>query len=46
MHLNEGQSHLQLVSPTEIRKKIVRDIHKRVAGVHLGQDKTLDRLKE
>jgi len=43
---NDGQSHLQLIAPKEIREQIVQDIHEGVAGGHLGQDKTLNHLKE
>ena len=46
MHPNEDQTHLQLVVPTELREKIVKDIHEGVAGGHLGQDKMLHHLKE
>ena len=46
MQPNEGQAHLQLVVPVELREKIVKDIHEGAAGGHLGQDKTLYRLKE
>ena len=46
MHPNEGQSHLQLVAPTEIREEVVQDIHEGVACGHLGQDKALNHLKE
>jgi len=35
MQPNEGQSHLQLVVPTEIREKIVRDINEGVTWVEI-----------
>ena len=40
------QDHLQLVVPTEMREQILRELHEGVASGHLGQDKTLHRLKE
>ena len=46
MQPNEGQTYLQLVVPAEMREMIVKDIHERVAGRHLGQDKTLHSLKK
>ena len=46
MHPNEDQTHLQLVVPTEVREKIVKDIHEGVAAGYLDQDKTLHHLKE
>ena len=42
----EDQGHLQLVVPTEMREQILRELHEGVASGHLGQDKTLHRLKE
>lgn len=32
MQPNEGQAHLQLVVPVELREKIVKDIHEGAAG--------------
>ena len=42
----EDQGHLQLLVPTEMREQILRELHDGVASAHLGQDKTLHRLKE
>ena len=38
--------HSQLVIPTVYRNDILQTLHAEVAGGHLGQDKTLSRLKE
>ena len=38
--------HSQLVVPTVYRNDILQTLHAGVAGGHLGQDKTLSRLKE
>ena len=42
----EDKGWLQLVTPKVLRKDILRELHEGVAGGHLGQDKTLHRLKE
>ena len=39
-------SHLQLVVPRQTREEILQDIHGGVVGGHLGEKKTLSRLKE
>ena len=40
------KSHLQLIVPLCYRNKILQELHAGVVGGHLGQDKTLSRLKE
>ena len=39
-------SHLQLVVPRQAREEILQDIHGGVVAGHLGEKKTLSRLKE
>ena len=39
-------SHLQLVVPRKSREEILQDIHGGAVGGHLGEKKTLSRLKE
>ncbi len=41
-----SSSHPQLVVPSALREEVLRELHEGVAGGHLGQDKTLHRLKE
>ena len=41
-----GSSCLQLVVPTSLRSSILSELHDGVTGGHLGQDKTLLKLKE
>ena len=43
---NQGKTHLQVVAPAAIRKDILRQLHEGVMGGHLGEAKTLSRLKE
>ena len=38
--------HLQLIVPLSFRKEVLQELHAGVVGGHLGQDKTLGRLKE
>ena len=38
--------HFRLVVPTVYRNDILQTLHAGIAGGHLGQDKTLSRLKE
>ena len=45
-HHSEEHTSLQLVAPTVLREEIVKEMHEGVASGHLGQDKTLHRLKE
>ena len=40
------ESHLQLIVPLCYRNEILQELHAGVVGGHLGQDKTLSRLKE
>ena len=42
----DGNGHLQLVVPAIHRNDILQALHAGIAGGHLGQDKTLSRLKE
>ena len=39
-------SHLQLIVPVALRTEVLKELHDGVVGGHLGQDKTLSRLKE
>ena len=41
-----SRSHLQLVVPKSKRQDVLKEIHAGVAGGHLGEEKTLSRLKE
>ena len=41
-----SSSHLQLVVPRTLRKEILEEIHGGATGGHLGEEKTLKRLKE
>ena len=41
-----GSSCLQLVVPTSLRNKILSELHEGVTVGHIGQDKTLMKLKE
>ena len=41
-----GSSCLQLVVPTSLTNKILSELHEGVTSGHLGQDKTLMKLKE
>ena len=43
---NQDKIHLQVVAPAAIRKDILRQLHEGVMGGHLGEAKTLSRLKE
>ena len=46
MHPKQDQSWLQLVAPKQIRSLILEELHQGIGSGHLGQEKTLDRLKE
>ena len=41
-----GRSHLQVVAPKVSRSDIMHHLHDRIAGGHLGEAKTLSRLRE
>ena len=43
---HEGSSWLQLVIPNHLRAEILFEIHQGTCGGHLGQEKTLNKLKE
>ena len=43
---SETQSWLQLVVPQTLQQTILKELHEGVAGGHLGQDRTLQKLKE
>ena len=43
---DDGRGWLQLVVPHQLRAEILKEAHEGVSGGHLGQDKTLYRLKE
>ena len=43
---NESQSWLQLVVPSSLQSEIIKDAHEGTVGGHLGQDKTLHRVKQ
>ena len=45
-HPNEQQSWLQLVAPTTLQSEIIKEAHEGTTGGHLGQDKTLHRVKD
>ena len=45
-HPNEQQSWLQLVAPTTLQSEIIKEAHEGTTGGHLGQDKTLHRVKQ
>ena len=40
------KSHLQLILPACFHKEVLHELHAGVVGGHLGQDKTLNCLKE
>ena len=42
----DGSNLLQLVIPKSLRNNILKDLHEGVVGGHLGEDKTLDRVRE
>ena len=46
VHVSNDLNYLQLVVPEGLRTEILKNLHEGVAGGHLGQDKTLHRLKE
>ena len=43
---SDGNTYLQAVAPREIREEIVQQLHAGAFGAHLGENKTLSRLKE
>jgi len=46
MHPNKDQSWLQLKVPKEFHPLILEEFHQGIGNGHLGQEKTLGRLKE
>ena len=42
----DGHHTLQLVVPASIKDNILRDLHEGIMGGHLGEDKTMERVKE
>ena len=46
VHPHEGNRWLQLVIPLVLREAILKEAHEGISGGHLGQEKTLYRLKE
>ena len=43
----DGSSqHLQLVVPTSLREGILQELHAGISGAHLGEEKTMSRLRE
>ena len=45
-HPNHDGGHLQLVVPRNLRDEILKECHEGMSGGHLGQEKTLHRVKE
>ena len=44
---SEGRfSHLQLILPSSLRNTVLHELHERVVGGHLGQEKMLQKLKQ
>ena len=43
---SEGTCHYQLIVPQSLRSTVLEEVHAGVVGGHLGQEKTLARLKE
>ena len=43
---DQGREHLQVIAPAVIRQDILKQLHEGVLGGHLGEGKTLSRLKE
>ena len=43
---NQGSEHLQIIAPAIIRQDILKQLHEGILGGHLGEGKTLSRLKE
>jgi hypothetical protein len=41
-----GASHLQLIAPREIREGILQELHAGELGGHLGEEKTLGKVKQ
>ena len=46
IHPLDGHHTLQLVVPASLRDSILRDLHEGVMGGHLGEEKTMNRVKE
>lgn len=44
--LNGRPNHLQLVVPKSLRESVLKELHEGALGGHLGEEKTLSRLKE
>ena len=42
---NQGGEHLQIIAPAIIRQNILKQLHEGILGGHLGEGKTLSRLK-
>ena len=42
----EKKKQLQLVLPSKLHEKVIRDLHEGVVGAHLGEEKVLSQLKE
>ena len=43
---NEKMSWLQLIVPKSLRSDIVKEAHQGISSGHLGQEKTLNRIKQ
>ena len=43
---NQRRKHLQVIAPAIIRQDILKQLHEGILGGHLGEGKTLSRLKE
>ena len=46
IHPSSDLNYLQLIVPERLKAEILQNLHEGIAGGHLGQDKTLHRLKE
>ena len=46
VQLSEDKGWLQLVVPHTLREEVVKEAHEGISGCHVGQEKTLYRLKE
>ena len=44
--LSGAPNHLQLVLPKSLRETVLKELHEGAVGGHLGEEKTLSRLKE
>ena len=43
---NGAPNHLQLILPLALRENVLKELHEGAVGGHLGEEKTLSRLKE